>query len=218
VGGELSPEQEGFLDRVLGSTRNLHARIDDILFFVQLDSDDVPVRREPVQVRELLSEVMAVLPEQPRVALAVGVSAAAETVYTDPALLRRILFHLLDNAFKFTAAGEVSVRLEEDGRDGVVLSVCDTGIGFAPERLRELAEVFTQGDGSTTRRYSGMGMGLSLVERCVRLLGGELQADSRPGGGSRFHLALPGASRSTARRLGPGARAAVSGAAPNPGS
>jgi signal transduction histidine kinase len=112
----------------------------------------------------------------------------------DESLVRRHLFHLLGNAFKFTSAGEVTVGIAEGDEIGsVVVSVRDTGIGIPPEKIDEMFDLFSQGDGSTTRRYSGLGMGLTLVQRCVRLLGGDVTVESQPGVGSEFRVRIPNA-------------------------
>jgi signal transduction histidine kinase len=79
-----------------------------------------------------------------------------------------------------------------EARGSVVICVRDTGIGMPPERIDAMFELFSQGDTSTTRRYNGMGMGLTLVQRCVRLLGGEISVESRPQQGSEFRVLVPG--------------------------
>jgi len=97
------------------------------------------------------------------------------------------------NAFKFTAAGEVAVEVRPADEPGAALLVVrDSGVGIPTERLQELFEIFSQGDGSNSRRYEGLGMGLTLVQRAVRLLGGEVTVESRPGAGSEFRVLLPG--------------------------
>jgi signal transduction histidine kinase len=116
----------------------------------------------------------------------------------DVSVTRRLLFHLLSNALKFTSAGEVRVTVRPDSELGAaVLVVQDTGVGIAPERIADVFELFAQGDGSTTRRYAGTGMGLTLVQRCARLLGGEVVVESTPGRGSEFRVHLPGVLKTT---------------------
>jgi signal transduction histidine kinase len=193
--GPVSDEQTSLLDRVLSNSQSLNALIDDMLFFVQVEADRVLVRREAVNLAPLVEEVAGSIPERaakPGVALQVDVAAEAATVASDGALLRRMLFHLLGNAFKFTAEGEVRLAIRPAEEAGaVLLVVSDTGVGIPPEKIASVFELFSQGDGSTTRRYSGLGMGLTLVQRCVRLLGGDVEVDSRPGVGSEFRVRLP---------------------------
>ena len=108
--------------------------------------------------------------------------------------MRRLLFHLLSNAFKFTSEGEVTVAVRPGEELGsAVVAVRDTGAGIPPERVSELFELFAQGDNSATRRFTGLGMGLTLVKRCVRLLGGEVRVESQPGAGSEFRVRIPDA-------------------------
>src|SRR5207249_11580511 len=98
----------------------------------------------------------------------------------------------LGNASKFTPSGEVRIMVRRGDGDAAVVTVRDTGAGIAPERLKQVFGLFAQGDSSTTRRYNGLGIGLTLVGRCVRLLGGEITARSEPGVGSEFRVFLPG--------------------------
>jgi signal transduction histidine kinase len=195
MAGPMTDEQTTLLDRVLTNTQNLNVLIDDILFFVQLESDRVLVRKDRIMVRELIAEVMTTVPEPPGrdIGFRVEVDPAVTVLHMDASLLRRLLFHLLGNAFKFTVHGEVCVTVRPGEAQGsVVICVRDTGIGIAPERIGAMFELFSQGDGSTTRRYNGMGMGLTLVQRCVRLLGGEVAVDSRLQAGSEFRILVPG--------------------------
>ncbi len=194
--GPLNDEQERVLERVVGNTRNLNALIDDILFFVQVESDRLLLRPQRVVVAELFDEALDALPGRPspdKVAFHIEIAPEAAHLYVDGSLLRRIVFHLLSNAFKFTAGGEIAVTLTPVGQqEKVELTVRDTGCGIPADRVSELFEAFSQGDSSTTRKYAGLGMGLTLVERCVRLLGGEVRVESQTGQGSTFTVSLPG--------------------------
>src|SRR5206468_72348 len=130
----LCGEQATLLDRVLSNTRTLSALIDDILFFVQLEAERVPLRREEVRTAALIEAVMADLPppaERARVPLRVAIAAEAASLRIDEALVRRLLFHLLSNAFKFTSEGEVTVAVRPgEERGSAVLAVRDTGAGI----------------------------------------------------------------------------------------
>jgi signal transduction histidine kinase len=191
----VSDEQVTLLDRVLGNTRNLNALIDDILFFVQLEADRMLLRPQRVAVAELIDGVVEALPNRPaadKVALCIEVDPTAPALHVDAGIVRRVLFHLLSNAFKFTANGTITVRVRPgDERGRAEIAVTDTGVGIPTERVEELFDLFAQADSSTTRRYSGLGMGLTLVQRCTRLLGGEVTVESQPGQGSTFRVSLP---------------------------
>jgi signal transduction histidine kinase/CheY-like chemotaxis protein len=146
-------------------------------------------------------------------ALVQGVTAALETLaekrgdrielriprevgfmVSDMLKLRQVLFNLIGNAIKFTADGTIRVsvrRLEQAGREWMEFTVADTGIGIAPEALPRLFQDFTQADTSTTRRYGGAGLGLSIAREFCRLMGGDITATSRPGEGSSFVVCVP---------------------------
>ncbi|MBC7897352.1 MAG: response regulator, partial [Cytophagaceae bacterium] len=125
----------------------------------------------------------------------------------DPSRLRQIVVNLVGNAVKFTDAGEVVVRVERVGGDhamaSVRFSVSDTGIGIPPEKIASIFEAFTQADASTTRRYGGTGLGLTISSRLVRLMGGAISVESEPGRGSTFHCTLPFEVRAAVEGSGP---------------
>jgi len=193
--GPLTEEQTTMLRRVMVSTRHLHQLIDDMLFFVQLDTTQGPLRRDELSLDDLAREVAASLPERyqrSEAALRLEIDPRVSRVRCDRALLKRVLFHLLANGFKFTAAGEVSLTaLPWEARNGVAIVVRDTGVGISEGRLDEIFQVFCQLDMSSTRRFSGLGLGLALVQRCVHMLGGEVKVRSAVGEGSEFTVLLP---------------------------
>ena len=126
----------------------------------------------------------------------IGAGVPARIV-TDPTRLRQILVNLLDNAIKFTSQGSVrlDVRRADHGDDGrgreIWFEVTDTGIGMTAGQRARIFEPFVQADSSTTRRFGGTGLGLAISRRLARLIGGELEAESEPGGGSCFRVRLP---------------------------
>ncbi|GEM_PF-3037465 len=115
-------------------------------------------------------------------------------IYGDPDRLRRIIVTLIGNAVKFTERGKVilSVEKESENEKEVILhfSVADTGIGIAPSDIQRIFEKFTQADGTSTRRYSGIGTGLTLSRQLIEMMGGRLWAESLPGKGSTFHFTV----------------------------
>ena len=112
----------------------------------------------------------------------------------DPVRLRQIVTNLVGNAVKFTERGRVPIQawlLAETPLGATVrIAVADTGIGIAPDRHDAIFESFTQADGSSTRRFGGTGLGLTICRDLVRLMGGEIQLDSEPGAGSEFRVVL----------------------------
>ncbi|MGH7895431.1 MAG: sensor histidine kinase [Candidatus Binatia bacterium] len=203
--GSLSGDQNESIGRVLRAARNLHLRVDDILFFVQMDADRVIVRPEPVAVVPIVDEVVAALGDRPSpdvVTLRVEIDPGAQTLATDATLLRRMLFHLLGNAFKFTERGTVWLAIRPADRpEDALIVVRDSGVGIPPERQRAIFDAFVQADGSDARRFDGLGMGLALVQRAAQLLGGQVDVESFPGEGSEFSITLPGALAAESRLL-----------------
>jgi signal transduction histidine kinase len=193
--GTLGGEQVEAIGRVLRAARNLHLRVDDVLFFVQLDADRVVIQPEPVDVERVITEVVEALADRPspeRVAFRVEIDPRARTIATDGTLLRRILFHLLGNAFKFTEEGTVRVSVAPGVRaEDVAIVVRDSGVGIPPDRQRAIFEAFVQADQSDARRFEGLGMGLALVQRAAQLLGGRVSVESIAGSGSEFTIDLP---------------------------
>jgi signal transduction histidine kinase len=117
----------------------------------------------------------------------------------DPCRLRQVVDNLVGNALKFTVRGEVGITVDgkalDDRQTELRVAVRDSGIGISPDKMRIIFEPFVQADSSTTRRYGGAGLGLSISQRIVNQMGGRLWVESRPGEGSTFHftvrLALP---------------------------
>jgi len=115
-------------------------------------------------------------------------------IYSDPVRVRQCLVNLVSNAIKFTAAGHVFVNVyvqrQEDG-DYIRFDVEDTGIGIPKDKIEKVFEAFTQADGSTTRKYGGTGLGLTITRQLVQLLGGSIEVRSEEGKGSVFSIILP---------------------------
>jgi len=130
-----------------------------------------------------------------------------EQVRGDPVRIRQVLANLLSNAVKFTERGEVVVRVsmaaEPDGEAKALFEVTDSGVGITPEAMSRIFHEFTQADGSTTRKYGGTGLGLTISKQLVSLMNGEIGVDSTPGKGSRFWFKLPLAKQSGASNVDP---------------
>ncbi len=196
---ELGEEQREYLESVRLSAESLLEIINDILDFSRIEAGKLDLDPIPFEVRPAFGDMLRPLAHragQKRIELALRVAPdVPEALTGDPARIRQILVNLVGNALKFTEAGEVVVSVEasDPSADPVVLrvSVRDTGIGIAPERLDAVFESFSQEDASTTRRFGGTGLGLAICRRLTDLMGGEIQVESRRGEGSTFTVSLP---------------------------
>jgi CheY-like chemotaxis protein len=193
---ELTPEQREYAETVRASGEALLAIINDILDFSKIEAGRLDLEVTDCNVRHTVEEVVHLFAGQARDKGLVLASLVYENVPSvlrgDPVRLRQILTNLVANALKFTEHGEVVVRaavLEEKDKDEAVLvrfAVTDTGIGMTPEERTHLFQPFSQADSSTTRKYGGTGLGLTISKRLVELMDGEIGVESAPGQGSTF--------------------------------
>src|SRR5262245_39302789 len=182
------------LKAVERTVRELAGLIENVLENARLEAGAAELTLGCVDVAPLMWEVERLarrLIDQKPLGLSIHVAADLPLVQSDAQKLRTILRNLLSNAVKFTSEGEIGIAIARSG-DGLEITVRDTGIGIAPEQLSTIFEPFRQGDGSSTRRHGGMGIGLALSRQYARLLGGDLTVTSRPGTGSTFVLTIPG--------------------------
>jgi signal transduction histidine kinase len=119
------------------------------------------------------------------------VADGLELVHTDQDKIRQIVLNLLSNAAKFTQQGKITLTAWQEGEQTLCISVSDTGIGISAEALPRIFKEFEQADTTTTRKYGGTGLGLTISRSLARLLGGELTAESTLGAGSTFTLSIP---------------------------
>ncbi|MCL4759153.1 MAG: EAL domain-containing protein [Rhodocyclaceae bacterium] len=205
--GRLGAEQRELLDLAWDSSQYLLDLINNILDFSRLEAGRLEIERRDFELRPLLDGVLSIFrPQAASKRLELSLTIAPEVpaiLRGDAARLRQVLINLLGNALKFTERGSVSLSLAlTEGGQHLLFSVEDSGIGIAPPHLSSIFESFTQADPSTTRRYGGSGLGLSICRQVVNLMGGEIGVVSTPGTGSRFWFTVPcvrGASRSTAQ-------------------
>jgi two-component system sensor histidine kinase/response regulator len=198
LGTQLTQDQRELLATVAESAEALLVIVNEVLDFEKLDAGKMALEQVPVKLGELVDSVMRSFQLQAREkALAFGADvdpACPEIIEGDPVRLRQVLYNLLGNALKFTAEGEVGLRVSpdtENGRPMVRFSVADTGIGVPPEKHGLIFEAFAQADASTTRRYGGTGLGLTIAQRLVRGMGGRLWLESRRPRGTVFHFTVP---------------------------
>ncbi|HBQ6491718.1 hybrid sensor histidine kinase/response regulator [Klebsiella pneumoniae] len=207
----LTAEQREYLSLVMSSAQSLLHIINDILDFSRIESGKMQVDEEPLEIRPFIQSLIR--PHMPAasekgIELLVDISPAVpEVLIVDGPRLRQILTNLLGNALKFTHQGEVLLAIAPaDDESRWRFRIRDTGIGIAPEKQKAIFEAFSQADSSTTRRYGGTGLGLTISARLVSLMGGELTVESQPGTGSEFAFTLPLAGLHTASANAPPGR------------
>ncbi|MDX2169485.1 MAG: PAS domain S-box protein [Deltaproteobacteria bacterium] len=192
--GPLSVEQTEILSRMARSGGELLELINATLDLSRLESGRLPIDIGPLPLEGLLRQIdvetLELLRDKPAVTLRWHLVAAPSLVHTDAAKLKVVLKNLINNAVKFTEQGEILVSVVRQGA-GVEFSVADTGIGISHDALPIIFEAFRQADGSMTRRFGGVGLGLHVVQRLVTLLGGTVGVTSTPGSGSTFRVWLP---------------------------
>jgi signal transduction histidine kinase len=190
----LSPATLERVGRIRASARHLLYLIDELLSFARLDAGHEEVRLHNVDARVLVNEVAAVvepLAHQRQLHLHVDTGATPASLRTDPDKLRQILLNLASNGVKYTQDGEVRLAVRATGDEHVVLEVSDTGIGIAAEHLPHVFDPFWQVTPTRGMPDGGTGLGLSVVQRLARLLGGDVQVRSSAGQGSTFSVVLP---------------------------
>ena len=188
------PEQVEVVDHIRRSTMHLLQVVNDILDFSQLQAGRLSLHLSDFDLRELLQETLELCRSK---AAEKGLGcdfqwdpALVRHVHGDRQRLQQVLLNLLDNAIKFTAQGQVSLRAWPTG-ERVRFEVEDSGRGIAPERQSHIFRRFEQADVQTHRAYGGTGLGLTLCERLVQLQGGEIGVRSQIGQGSLFWFELP---------------------------
>jgi CheY-like chemotaxis protein/two-component sensor histidine kinase len=204
----LNEKQVEFAETIHSSGADLLALINEILDLSKIESGAMGVEIANVHFGELKGEIERIFEQ---VAQDKGLELVIdldkhlpETMETDPKRLGQVLKNLLSNAFKFTAQGQVGLKIitaesgwsfdnENLNRASSVLAfhVTDTGIGIPEDKQQLIFEAFQQADGTTSRKYGGTGLGLSISREIARLLGGEIKLESKPGEGSTFTFFLP---------------------------
>jgi signal transduction histidine kinase len=195
--GVPEPLRDGALERVQRirtSARHLVYLLNELLAFARLDAGREVVRARDVDVCQIVRDVASVaepLAQAKQLRLEVALPNASCIVSTDPDKVRQVLINLVGNAIKYTEQGSVLVEVRADGADRLRLRVKDTGVGIAPEHVKQIFEPFWQVDPAQRTRDGGTGLGLSVVKRLSELLSGSVSVESAPGKGSTFTVTLP---------------------------
>jgi len=196
LGTDLTHQQKDYISKTHRAALALLGIIDDILDFSKIEAGKMVLESIPFYIDDLLADVASVVAgkaeEKGLELIFHAASSVPIQIKADMLRLRQVIVNLVNNAIKFTETGEiiVEVTLIEKQSSRLILkcSVEDSGIGVSNEKLDRLFQPFSQADLSTTRRYGGSGLGLSICLRLTKLMGGKIWADSTPGKGSNFQF------------------------------
>jgi PAS domain S-box-containing protein len=201
---ELQKTQRDYLQNVKKSAYGLLDIINDILDFSKIEAGKLFIDHTLFKLDELVEEtidILTVKAYEKKLEMLYKVDPNIPSQFHgDPVRVRQIMVNLLGNAIKFTQEGEIMVSIEKVGEPyikhdrkflNLLIHVADTGIGISREKLHKIFESFTQADTSTTRKYGGTGLGLTISRSLAELMGGHLSVKSTPGQGSCFSLSLP---------------------------
>jgi signal transduction histidine kinase len=191
LAGPVTPEQKKTIAQVKVSSEHLLELIGDLLELTTLKRGGLEVVPSAFDVRDPLHDAVAnTRGRGEHVALRISEPEQRTVMVSDRRKISKMLVALLSNAYKFTQSGEIRISVEMHN-DRAVYRVQDTGIGIPDDMQQLVFDEFRQVDGSSTRRFGGSGLGLSLARRLARLLGGEIQVESSLGEGSTFRVDLP---------------------------
>ncbi|MCE1201644.1 MAG: ATP-binding protein [Bacteroidia bacterium] len=194
------PKNKQYISAILGSGRTLLALINDILDLSKIDSGQMHIFEEPVDVQSLVNEIVQLfLPKtaEKGIYLHAEVSENFPSVLiTDEVRLRQVLFNIVGNAVKFTETGGILISLESSRPENtrlfdLTIKVHDTGVGIPKNKLQSIFQSFYQVESDTTRKYGGTGLGLSIARKLIHLMGGTIEVESEINRGSTFTLHLP---------------------------
>ena len=192
----LESEAQQLVQKIHTAGRSLLMIINDILDFSKIEAGRLDIEHAPFRLSALLDELADMIMASPHKNLELIISpcSSVDTVIGDKQRIQQVLLNLLSNALKFTAEGEVELRVELLSADAeqltLTFSVRDTGIGIAAEKQAEIFSAFTQADASISRRYGGSGLGLAISRQLVQLMGGVLAVNSQLQRGSEFSFSL----------------------------
>jgi signal transduction histidine kinase/DNA-binding response OmpR family regulator len=196
---DLTDQQREFLETAKLSADDLLRVVNDILDFSKIEAGKFDLEVIDFNLRDCLEEclkTLALRADEKGLELLCDLGPGGpEMVQGDPGRLRQIVLNLVGNSIKFTQRGEITLKVEMEGEVGalsmLLFTVADTGIGIAPEKQRSIFDPFSQADTSTTRKYGGTGLGLTISARLVSMMGGRIWLESEVGQGTRFHFTAP---------------------------
>jgi two-component system phosphate regulon sensor histidine kinase PhoR len=190
---EVGEEQRRFVEIIRRNTDRLINIVEDLLLLSNLEEKGTELEVEEVDLRKLIDDTVRIFDHragQKGLLLKVDMPAEAMHMPADRFKLEQMLINLLDNAIKYTDAGEIRVALKQSD-SAVTIEVHDTGIGISSDKIPRIFERFFVVDKSRSRKMGGTGLGLSIVKHIVLLHGGDIRVKSSPGGGTHFFVSLP---------------------------
>ena len=208
---ELTPEQRDYLETVKASSDSLLTVINDILDFSKIEAGKIDLEAVDFNLRDSLESTLktvALRADEKGLELLCEVAPEVPEIGCgDSTRLRQVVMNLVSNAIKFTQQGEVAVKVQVESRDAtdcvLHFTVSDTGIGIHKEKRELIFAPFSQADSSTTRKYGGTGLGLTISTRLVQMMGGKIWVESEEGRGSQFHFtARLGAASTSESKIG----------------
>jgi signal transduction histidine kinase/DNA-binding response OmpR family regulator len=198
----LTPDQIEYAKVIQSSGNGLLSLIDEILDLSKIESGKMQLELTHTSIQEIVNDMKVLfepVAKEKNVELKITTTENLPTIETDKLRLEQILRNLLSNALKFTSQGYVSLNITQTkDKNAIVFSVKDTGIGIPKDKQHLIFEAFQQADGSTRRKFGGTGLGLSISRELSKLLGGDINLNSKEGEGSEFVVTLP-ISRSLAK-------------------
>ncbi|MGD1949497.1 MAG: sensor histidine kinase [Leptolyngbyaceae cyanobacterium] len=195
------------LRKIQGSSKHLLNLIDSILNLSKIETGRMGLQLESISIASLVEDILATVrlaADKKANQVLVQNLSTIDTLQTDFDKLRQCLEHVLSNANKFTDQGQITLTIQTpryDGENYLEFTVEDTGIGIAPDQLEQVFEAFTQADDSSTRRFEGTGLGLTITREFVYMLGGVITAQNSPTGGAIFTIRIPQVIPSLQRQL-----------------
>jgi len=193
-------EHRRYIKSIRSAGESLLDQVNDILDMSKIEAGMIDLSYEFIDLKELLNELVAIFSdrvESKELDFIVNIDQLPEQIKLDESRFRQIIINLLDNAFKFTKEGFVSLDVVNTGREneggviGLQIIVEDSGIGIKEDKKSEIFNAFSQQDGQSTREYGGTGLGLSITKRLINMMGGTISLQSSEGVGSKFIVDFP---------------------------
>jgi PAS domain S-box-containing protein len=196
------PKAKSYIKAIVTSGKTLLSLINDILDLAKIEAGKLEINLDALDLRQLLEDIQQIFQhkaDQQGLNLSLKIDRNLPiSLLLDEVRIRQILFNLVGNAIKFTPAGQIEISVNcgksipaEPDKISLEIMVKDTGIGIAPEKQQQIFEAFVQSDSQTTRKYGGTGLGLTITQRLIKLLGGTISLESELNQGSTFTVTLP---------------------------